>query len=88
VCGTCRGMRRGGMARNGAPIGGDSDVALLQAFNATAIAETAGCGYVHPGDIPHRLFNGNKLFDPSEVLTPSGRTMPGSPHGSSSGHTP
>lgn len=48
---------------------GDSDVELLQAFNATAIAQSAGCGYVHPGDIPHRLFNGNKLFDPGEVLT-------------------
>jgi ribosomal protein S18 acetylase RimI-like enzyme len=48
---------------------GDSDVALLQAFNAVAIAQSAGCGYVHPGDIPHRLFNGNKLYDPAEVLT-------------------
>jgi ribosomal protein S18 acetylase RimI-like enzyme len=48
---------------------GDSDIVLLQAFNATAIAQSAGCGYVHPGDIPHRLFNGNKLFDPGEVLT-------------------
>jgi GNAT superfamily N-acetyltransferase len=48
---------------------GDSDIELLQAFNATAIAQSAGCGYVHPGDIPHRLFNGNKLFDPVEVLT-------------------
>lgn len=47
----------------------DADVGLLQAFNAKAIAQTAGCGYVHPGDIPHRLFNGNKLFDPREVLT-------------------
>jgi ribosomal protein S18 acetylase RimI-like enzyme len=48
---------------------GESDVALLQAFNAAAIAQSEGCGYVHPGDIPHRLFNGNKLFDPGEVLT-------------------
>lgn len=48
---------------------GASDLALLQAFNSAAIAATAGCGYVHPGDIPHRLYNGNKLFDPAEVLT-------------------
>jgi GNAT superfamily N-acetyltransferase len=48
---------------------GDSDVALLQTFNARAIAQSAGCGYVHPGDIPHRLFSGNKLYDPAEVLT-------------------
>ena len=46
-----------------------SDVTLLQDFNAIATAETDGCGYVHPGDIPHRLFGGNKYFDPAEVLT-------------------
>ena len=49
--------------------GGGSDVSLLQAFNGAAIAQTAHCGYLHPGDIPHRLFNGNKLYDPGEVLT-------------------
>jgi mycothiol synthase len=48
---------------------GGLDVGLLQAFNAAAIAQTGGCGFVHPGDIPHRLFNGNKLFRPAEVLT-------------------
>ncbi len=47
----------------------EADVALLQSFNAIAIAQTQGCGYLHPGDIPHRLFNGNKQFDPAEVLT-------------------
>lgn len=47
----------------------EADVALLQAFTSAAIAATAGCGYVHPGDISHRLFNGNRLFDPAEVLT-------------------
>ena len=47
----------------------ESDVALLQEFNAAATAVTDGCGYVHPGDIPHRLFNGNKYFDPAEVMT-------------------
>lgn len=46
-----------------------SDVALLQSFTAEATAVTGGCGYVHPGDIPHRLFNGNKHFDPAEVMT-------------------
>lgn len=51
------------------PYQGAADIALLQAFNAAAIAQTDGCGYVHPGDIPHRLFNGNKLYDPAEVLT-------------------
>ena len=47
----------------------DSDIELLQAFTAAAIAETDGFGYEHPGDIPHRLFNGNRLFDPGEVMT-------------------
>jgi GNAT superfamily N-acetyltransferase len=51
------------------PYESDDDVALLQAFNAAAAAETGGCGYVHPGDIPHRLFNGNKYFAQSEVMT-------------------
>jgi ribosomal protein S18 acetylase RimI-like enzyme len=48
---------------------GDADVALLQAFNSESIAATEGCGYVHPGDIPHRLFNGNKHYEPAEVMT-------------------
>ncbi|MBC8504771.1 MAG: hypothetical protein ISR58_04200 [Anaerolineales bacterium] len=48
---------------------GELDLELLQDFNAAAIAETDGCGYLHPGDIPHRLFNGNKHFDPAEVMT-------------------
>jgi len=48
---------------------GPVDLDLLQAFNAQAILATDGCGFVHPGDIAHRLFNGNKLFDPAEVLT-------------------
>jgi mycothiol synthase len=48
---------------------GPEDVELLQRFTAEATAATDGCGYVHPGDIPHRLFNGNKWFDPAEVLT-------------------
>ncbi len=46
-----------------------ADLALLQRFNSESIAVTGGCGYVHPGDIPHRLFNGNKFFDPSEVMS-------------------
>lgn len=54
---------------NRRPFQGDLDLKLLQDFNAKAISETEGCGYLHPGDIPHRLFNGNKLFDPSEVMT-------------------
>ena len=48
---------------------GEIDIRLLQDFTMAATAETGGCGYVHPGDIPYRLFSGNKYFDPTEVLT-------------------
>jgi mycothiol synthase len=46
-----------------------ADLKLLQNFNAAAIAVTDHCGYLHPGDIPHHLYNGNRRYDPAEVLT-------------------
>ncbi len=48
---------------------GEADLKLLQDFNARAIAVTDHCGYLHPGDIPHHLFNGNRFYDPDEVMT-------------------
>jgi ribosomal protein S18 acetylase RimI-like enzyme len=48
---------------------GAVDLKLLQEFNAAAIAETEHCGYLHPGDIPHHINNGNKHFDPVELIT-------------------
>ena len=48
---------------------GEADLKLLQDFNAEAIAVTDHCGYLHPGDITHHLFNGNKYYDPTEILT-------------------
>ncbi|MCP4285179.1 MAG: GNAT family N-acetyltransferase, partial [Gammaproteobacteria bacterium] len=48
---------------------GEADLKLLQDFNAVAIAATNHCGYLHPGDIPHHLFSGNKYYDPAEVMT-------------------
>jgi heme-degrading monooxygenase HmoA len=48
---------------------GEADVARLQRFNAESIAATGGCGYLHPGDIAHHLFTGNKLFDPVDLTT-------------------
>ena len=54
---------------NRRPYQQDSDLKLLQDFNAAAIAVTDHCGYLHPGDIPHHLFSGNKLYDPAEVMT-------------------
>jgi len=38
-------------------------------FNSEAIAETDGCGYLHPGDIPHHIFSGNKFYDPADLLS-------------------
>jgi len=46
-----------------------NDLDLLQAFNSDAIAVAKGCGYLHPGDIPHHLFNGNKYYVPSDLLS-------------------
>jgi mycothiol synthase len=48
---------------------GEADLELLQDFNAAAIAVTDHCGYLHPGDIPHHLYNGNKCYPPAEVMT-------------------
>lgn len=46
-----------------------SDINLLREFNARAIQDTGGCGYLHIGDIPHHFFSGNKIFDPAELAT-------------------
>ncbi len=48
---------------------GEADLKLLQDFNAEAIAATDHCGYLHPGDIPHHIYNGNKYYDPVELMT-------------------
>ena len=48
---------------------GEADLQLLQNFNAKAIAQTDHCGYLHPGDIPHHIYNGNKFYNPHELLT-------------------
>jgi mycothiol synthase len=47
---------------------GEADLELLQEFNAAAIAATDHCGYLHPGDIPHHIYNGNKYYDPAELM--------------------
>jgi mycothiol synthase len=48
---------------------GEADLELLQDFNAAAIAVTDHCGYLHPGDIPHHIYNGNRYYDPAEIMT-------------------
>jgi hypothetical protein len=47
---------------------GEYDLNLLQDFNAAAIAVTDHSGYLHPGDIPHHIYNGNKYYDPVELM--------------------
>ena len=48
---------------------GEADLKLLQDFNAAAIAVTDHCGYLHPGDIPHHIYNGNKHYNPVDLMT-------------------
>lgn len=48
---------------------GEADLKRLQDFNAAAIAATDHCGYLHPGDIPHHIYNGNKHFNPVDLMT-------------------
>ena len=48
---------------------GEADLELLQDFNAEAISVTDHCGYLHPGDIPHRHYDGNKHYALPEVMT-------------------
>jgi mycothiol synthase len=48
---------------------GAGDLQLLQDFNAAAIAVTDHCGFLHPGDIPHHIYNGNIAFDVTELLS-------------------
>ena len=48
---------------------GEVDLRILQDFNAAAIAVSDHCGYLHPGDIPHHIYNGNKYNDPADLMT-------------------
>jgi ribosomal protein S18 acetylase RimI-like enzyme len=48
---------------------GAADLNRLQNFNAAAIAVTDHCGYLHPGDIPHHIYNGNRYYDPVDLIT-------------------
>lgn len=47
---------------------GAADVALLQQFTAKQTAEHGRVGLMHPGDIPHRIFNGLRRDDPYELI--------------------
>jgi mycothiol synthase len=43
------------------------DLARLQHYNAAQMAQDA-CGWLHPGDIPHRLFNAGRRHKPADLL--------------------
>lgn len=40
--------------------GGAVDLTMMQTALATWIAASSDCGYMHVGDLPHRLYNGNR----------------------------
>ncbi len=46
----------------------DNDIIAMQRAIQQWIAEAGDRGYVHPGDIPHRIFNGLRRFDPKTLL--------------------
>ncbi|MDX2163207.1 MAG: N-acetyltransferase [bacterium] len=46
---------------------GADDLSRLQAFNAAQIAQNP-VGWLQPGDIPHRLYNGQREHDPEQLI--------------------
>ncbi len=46
----------------------EADVARLQEFAAMQIRDHGRVGMVHPGDIPHRMFNGLRREDPHKLI--------------------
>ncbi|NDJ61045.1 MAG: GNAT family N-acetyltransferase [Chloroflexi bacterium] len=49
------------------PYNGAPDLARMQMLNAAARAQRGICGYLHPGDIPHRIYNGLRRYAPEEI---------------------
>jgi ribosomal protein S18 acetylase RimI-like enzyme len=50
------------------PYEAEADIYAMQALNAAAIAEVGHCGYLHTGDIPHRIFNGMRKYDARDIV--------------------
>jgi mycothiol synthase len=50
------------------PYRGAGDLAAMQHLNMAAVAEAGDLGYLHPGDIAHRLYNGLRRFDLADVV--------------------
>lgn len=51
------------------PYSGAQDLARMMALNSKSIAAAGGCGYLHPGDVAHRLSNGmRREQNPGQVV--------------------
>lgn len=55
------------MTTHSRPYRDAHDLARLQHYTATQIAHDA-CGWLYPGDIPHRLFNSGRRHKPADLL--------------------
>lgn len=51
------------------PFRDAADLAAMERLAAACIADDPDCFLLHPGDIPHRLFNGMKYEDPVDFVT-------------------
>ncbi len=49
-------------------VAGPWEVAALAEFNGRTITAVGHSGYLHPGDVFHRTFGGNRHLDPSSFL--------------------
>lgn len=49
------------------PYQHSSDLTRLQQYSAVQSAQNA-CGWLHPGDLAHRLFNGGRRHNPADLL--------------------
>ncbi len=56
------------MSRNGRWLRGPEELGRLQEFNGRAIVEAGQAGYLHPGDIVHRMFNAHRHHDVSRLV--------------------
>lgn len=50
-------------------LSGPGEIGILQEFNGRAIAEAGQSGYLHPGDIVHRMLNGCRHHDVSRLFS-------------------
>lgn len=51
------------------PYTGAADLKRLQTFVANCVAAAGVCGYMHTGDIPHRIYNANRWYNAEDVCT-------------------